>query len=488
MDCCFSDAVWLQGNYAMYQAIISQNEYTRTNITIAGSIIAALEGTEQLQLYLHSRPNTCITDRRLLLETAFSLAAGNGHAAAVRSLSEIGVDPNTRVLLSKAKGWEVDWHPLMRAASAKDLTIVRMLVEMGSGLGLATELLNPLAAAVWTPEQLTQKKRASRLEIMNYLLRRGVPPQKRTEAMIKAVIPPHTPDGEVIDTLLTAGQVINEIIEDGKSILHFAIDKNCSLGTVEILVSRGAQIHSRPCIQDGRTMVHSAAASCSKDRRKIIEFLLGSGADCGTEHGGSTVLESVLSVDEWRQDEPDNLQVVSMLLSRGARINGPEVRLPNTSSRRTPLVVGLLRNNAPDALIIQTIEAGADISLPDTEHDDGDTPLVTAIGRGRLDIARQLIYRGADVNAISPRSNQGALHAACDPSHADVSLGFIQYLLDNDADINATNRQGLTALECAIIRGSMGAFCLLLDAGAAISGPTDIYKIISDNALATAAY
>ncbi|KAI0860614.1 ankyrin [Xylaria cubensis] len=508
--CSFLDDLWLSGHYELYEAAVSYSDKTRTQITISGLIIAASSGLAQLQHYLDSRSIDKSLSREVLLETALSLAAGLGSSAAVRSFGEAKVDPNARVLLSlsKVQGFKSDWHPLMRAAGGKHLVVVHLLVDMGAEMRFDSVGFNPLSAAVWNskPLPLSNTEKLEQRKIVKYFLSKDLPRAYVVDAIIMAVTRRHdsnffVPDEEIIDLLFKAGTGLGGISVRGKDLLHHAIDQGCTLKTVEFLLSRGAQIHSRPCGREKKTMLHSAAASPSIDNQQIIQLLLREGASCTEEWGGPTILESVLPL---RKELPDSLegtrrlQTFCFLLEKGAKVNGPRI------------LACLLYYNAANELISRIIQAGVDINPPRTDHSMPYTPLQMAALKGRLDVAHSLVGRGADINA-PPASDSGrtALQAACNPDEGcKVYMSLIQYLIENDADINAPaapshgatalqaacgldgSREihtgliqflidngadvnapavpegGLPPLQSAIITGSITAFCLLLDAGA----------------------
>ncbi|KAI1734663.1 ankyrin [Xylaria scruposa] len=499
---CELDYLWFIAGHDIYEAILSHSRTFKNRMAIVGLILAAREGIEDLSLYLNSIPSEIPSDtdsRRLFLELAFTMAAGLGDVAAIRSFVEGKIDLNAHMLLSKTIN-QVDWHPLMRAIGGEQWEVVRMLVEMGAELRSEIKFFNPLSAAICTPRMkpLSDSKRLGQLEIIRYFIDKDLVDVYGADAMIKAVVPPHyrktdafIPDEEVVGMLLEAGVEIDEIMEDGKNILHLAIDRGCNLETVEFLISRGAQIHSQPCPRDGKTMLHSAAASYSKDRQKIVELLVYGGADCTTEWGGPTILESALSIrNKGLAYSEESLQMFAFLLDRGAQLNGPEVRLPGVKNAWTPIVTLLLFVGAPDALIYKTIQEGTDIkSVGVCIHVTRSTPLQYAIYKGRQAVARHLITRGVDINAPAEGDfGRTALQAACNPeAGVEISLGLIQFLLDKGADINAPGaKYGATALQCTIRNGSTGAFCLLLDAGAKIFDTAKFSKANPD-ALSTAA-
>ncbi|RYC54781.1 hypothetical protein CHU98_g11424 [Xylaria longipes] len=508
------DAFWLSGQYEIYEEMVGSSKHAKTQITVPGLIMAALRGTEQLQFYLASRQAMEHKGQEMLLETALSVAAGLGNVVAIKSFGEAKVDPNTHMLLSCPDSSTLDWHPLMRAAGGKHLDAVRVLVEMGAEMTLDVDF-NPLSAAVWTPKPLSDTKRLEQLETVRYFIRNGLAHTCGVDAMIKAVTPPYERwyqnkatlhdfgpdeemiymDEEIVGMLLVAGVRLNGIMVQGKNLLHYAIDRGCNLKTVEFLCSHGAQIHSCPCLKDGKTMLHSAAASKSADSQHIIEVLLMNGVSCTHEYGGFTVLESVLPLYKAELDEPERarkLQLVSFLLDRGAQVNGPEERLPPVKLEWTPILTRLLEHDAPDTLIHRTIQAGADINPAISETGIYCTPLQLAARRSRLDVTRWLLAQGADINAPAASSGgRTALQAACRPGlSCNIDVGLIQLLIDNGADVNAPAafECGATALQCAIKEGSMGVFCFLLDAGADVHATAkdrifrDQYKSALDTA------
>jgi ankyrin repeat protein len=78
---------------------------------------------------------------------------------------------------------------------------------------------------------------------------------------------------------------------------------------------------------------------------------------------------------------------------------------------------------------------------------DGWTPLHLAAFFGRLDAARLLIERGADVHAVSRNGMTNTpLHAAAAGRHADVAL----LLLDHGANGSATDAGGYTPRQIAL--------------------------------------
>ncbi|KAH8167816.1 hypothetical protein CIB48_g424 [Xylaria polymorpha] len=483
-SCFYFDALWLSGEYELYDAVVCHSKKAKTQATISGLVMTAHRGAEPLLFYIHSKQVPEHTSQQRLLEIALSVAAGLGSVAAIQSFREAGIDPNVPLLLRENSYFQLDWHPLMRAAAGKHLKAVRALIEMGAETRLDIRGFNPLSAAVWRPKPLFGKRRLEQLETVRYFLDKGLAHEYGPDAIIKAVTPPYNDtygfgvtqdafvaDEEIIDILLQAGTKLDQILVEGKDILHNAIDRGCNLKTVEILLRRGSRVHSRPYRKGGETMLHSAAASSSADSQQIVELLLSNGASCTDECGGLSILESCLPIREGivgKAERARRLQLFSFLLARVAQVNDSKERLESGRGRWASILIRLLEYNAPDEVIYLIIETGVNIDLLALRNREFYTPLQLAAYKGRLNVAYWLVNRGANINAGAGQYGHTALQAACNPDpDRKIDLNLVKFLIDNGADVNARGiSRRATALQCAIIRGSMAVFCLLLDAGA----------------------
>lgn len=73
----------------------------------------------------------------------------------------------------------------------------------------------------------------------------------------------------------------------------------------------------------------------------------------------------------------------------------------------------------------------------------GLTPLMEAANGGYVDVGNVLIQASADVNTLPvPTSRDTALTIAADKGHS----AFVELLLRHEAQINARNKKGCTAL------------------------------------------
>jgi ankyrin repeat protein len=108
------------------------------------------------------------------------------------------------------------------------------------------------------------------------------------------------------------------------------------------------------------------------------------------------------------------------------------------------------------------------LSAVRAEERDGPSPraLVEAIRAADKDQVRQLLRRGADVNARTEDGTTALMHAT---SVGDI--GLVRMLLDHAADVNARNKAGATALMWAV--GDGDKVRALLDRGADVNARAD---------------
>lgn len=105
----------------------------------------------------------------------------------------------------------------------------------------------------------------------------------------------------------------------------------------------------------------------------------------------------------------------------------------------------------------------ADRRLAHEVSPDGYSPLALAIFFGCAELARVLLARGGDVNAISKNAQGVApLHAAA----ARRDTAMVRALLENGADPNLPQASGFTALDSAAFHGDREMAEVLLAHGA----------------------
>ncbi|KAL8785693.1 MAG: hypothetical protein Q9195_008539 [Heterodermia aff. obscurata] len=94
------------------------------------------------------------------------------------------------------------------------------------------------------------------------------------------------------------------------------------------------------------------------------------------------------------------------------------------------------------------IDAGVDVNVTDI---DGETPLINAIFWGRIEMARRLIERGADVNAANISSHESPVHFVANFDRPDL----LSLILDRGADYKSVNIEGRDLGHCAARRAGI---------------------------------
>ncbi|KAF0044328.1 hypothetical protein F2P81_003486 [Scophthalmus maximus] len=111
----------------------------------------------------------------------------------------------------------------------------------------------------------------------------------------------------------------------------------------------------------------------------------------------------------------------------------------------------------------------------DSRSDNGQTPLMVAAEQGNLEIAQELIRRGANVN-LDDVDCWTALISAAKEGHIEV----VRELLENNANLEHRDMGGWTALMWAAYKGCTDVAQLLLEkrANPNITGQYSVYPII----------
>ena len=111
---------------------------------------------------------------------------------------------------------------------------------------------------------------------------------------------------------------------------------------------------------------------------------------------------------------------------------------------------------------------------------DGWTALHLAAFFGHVEAARELLNKGAVINARSTNAMKNMpLHAAA----AGRSLPVVNLLIERGADVNARQHGGFAPLHSAAANGDVDMMQALVDAGADVSARTESQQLPLDLAL-----
>jgi ankyrin repeat protein len=126
------------------------------------------------------------------------------------------------------------------------------------------------------------------------------------------------------------------------------------------------------------------------------------------------------------------------------------------------------------AAVRRRLEGGPEI---EDRSDDGYTALHFAAYFGRLEVARMLLERGADPNAVAQNASRVTpLHSAVAGRHRDLA----GLLLALGSSANAVQQGGWTPLHAAAKNGDEATVGLLLLRGADASRPADDGRVAAD--------
>lgn len=153
-------------------------------------------------------------------------------------------------------------------------------------------------------------------------------------------------------------------------------------------------------------------------------------------------------VDFFRAVNVDNAGTVAELLARGFD--------PNTLSESGQVALYLaLREDSPKVAAVLLASPALKV---DASNAVGETPLMMAALKGRLEWAKKLIDRGAKVH----KPGWAPVHYAA----SGPSTELLAMLLDRGADINAVAPNGSTPLMMAVRFGPEDSIKLLVQRGA----------------------
>lgn len=315
-------------------------------------------------------------------------------------------------------------------------------------------------------------------------------------------------DREKIARLLEAGSNPNKATKDGKSPLHYAV----KLGHGDIcdmILDAGAQLNPRD--KELKTPMFDALSS--PNPKKMVDFLLEAGVSAdiedsqgriplhaAAESGSTDVIKSLAAktANPTRPDargvqplhlaaEKNTVDAVQALLFERVGVfssthDGDTVlhlattrkdsddvalfllkteaaQLVNAVnlSGRSPLHLAVLHKK--ESLSQAYLNLGADVNLPDKQ---GFTPLHEACDTNNLRMARLLISSGADVGKVQQLNRVTPLILSIRRGNKAMA----EMLLDNSADANLADGDGITPLMSAASKPDSAIAGLLLAAGA----------------------
>lgn len=256
--------------------------------------------------------------------------------------------------------------------------------------------------------------------------------------------------------------------------------KTESIAEIEKLLKTGEDINQK----DGYGYTGLMWA-IEKENYEVAKYLINEGADINIKSktdAGNTALYASIS------DENPNLELVELLIEKGANVNDANERNENclqaaVMSGNLDLVNLLIEYDVDVNFMVSVDEVGVwaylnyekesyldimevliDAGLEINKQDSiGYTALLEMASNGHLDIIKLLVKNGADIN-LAKDDETTPLMLATYEDHEEI----VKYLVKECADIDAVNAQGNTALIAGCLNGSYGAVKVLLKYGANI--------------------
>ena len=279
---------------------------------------------------------------------------------------------------------------------------------------------------------------------------------------------------DAINVLLQAGADTNIASTDGNTCHYDAVRKGCSKDVLEAIIKRGADVNATS--KSNETALLNA---CWMGNENAISVLLNAGADPNIASAdGYISLHGAIK-------KGCSKEVIEAIISHGADVNA------TNKANDTALRYACSEGNIDTFNVL--LQAGADTNIASA---NGNTLLYDAVTTGCCkDVLQAIISHGADVNATNKNNetalmkacwtgNEGAisvlLNAGADPNiaHADgdtclhgavrkrCSKEVLETIVNHGADVNATNKNDITALMIACGQGNKDAINILLNAAA----------------------
>ena len=246
-------------------------------------------------------------------------------------------------------------------------------------------------------------------------------------------------DRAALDGLLRSGSTVDQVDGHGKTPLSYAAAGG-NAAMVAYLLDRGADPNH--VAEDGDTPLLVAAR---KGNAAAADVLVRRGARIDS-YGEDGFTALTIATAAARKD------LFDLLLKLGAR---PNAALANSD---TALIASI---PLKDPYFFDRLTgAGADPNLPGRA---GNTPLIVAAYSGKLDIAEQLLAKGARINDANA-GGYCALHFAAGVKGGDLAM--VRLLVEKGADVNAKARDGSPPIRSACYSGSAEMAMYLYEKGA----------------------
>jgi len=202
--------------------------------------------------------------------------------------------------------------------------------------------------------------------------------------------------------------------------IHEAAGKG-DLDTVKALVAEDPTVVNLDDEHKWRPIFHAGLWR----RYDVVKFLVDQGADLSAHDG---------YVMHFAGEVPDNKDVVSLLVTYGGLDSHTEPK--SELARQFIYAVFMANEKRVEAMLRDHPE------LVHERYARGDTALHHATRNGDLEVVKQLVTQGADVDAMSD-NNHFPLYCAAGHGHVET----VRFLIEQGVDVNARLDDGKNIVE-----------------------------------------
>ena len=222
----------------------------------------------------------------------------------------------------------------------------------------------------------------------------------------------------------------NSATKGGTTALMLAMP---DLEKAKILIEHGADINARSKSKYSALLVTAQYPGSTP----VLRYLMEKGAELRTPKGSGSPLFNASGLALAVMS--GNADAIPLLLAKGDKLDDKFLVLGMFPSPLPPQAISFDDNATLKALL----DAGASVELPD---DSGFTLLDDAVVANRVEIARLLIQRGANVNAVDKNGMTPLLYAVS-IDYGDAAM--VDLLVKSGAKRDVKSKDGLTASELA---------------------------------------
>jgi len=244
-------------------------------------------------------------------------------------------------------------------------------------------------------------------------------------------------DREIAMVLIDAGANLNQRDINGKTPLIDAVMMEEPKLVSKILI-KGADMDARD--NTGSTALMYASENGNKE---IVTMLIDSNVNSVDRNDHSALYKAFLN---------NHNDIVDMLIQAGANINSELLRAAIINP--SPII---------DNLVRKLIQSGADVLTMD---DEGNTPLMLALRRRNVNIAKLLIKKGGIGSNIITQDTRGDTPLMIALQKGDIDLAKL-LIKDGGIGPNIKNNTGKTALMIAQEKGYDDIVKMIKDLGKA---------------------